>query len=125
LFKKVTFTLSCRAQAVQPSLLSGRRPGISSRGPQGRGTPRFARGDSSHRVIPRPTGTRDPSLRSGRQKKLDARGDKKLDARGNKKGGLGATNGGLHQFLKQPHSAWECLLKKECYRSPYIPSVVY
>jgi hypothetical protein len=61
---------------------------------------------------------RDPSLRSGRQKR--ARGDKKIGRSGRqknwtlgatKKGGsgrqksrLGATNGGLHKFLKQPQS---------------------
>jgi len=39
-------TLSCRAQAVHPSLRSGRRPSPlrSGRSPQGE-TPRFARGD--------------------------------------------------------------------------------
>jgi len=94
-------SLSCRALARHPSLRSGRRPGMTFRGAQA---------------------SRDPLASLGATKK--GLGVTKKGS-GRQKRRLWVTHGDLHQFLKQPHSALKCLLKRGSHRSPYIPSVVY
>jgi hypothetical protein len=115
--------LSCRAIVMHPSLRSGRRPpyfvrnGVSRETPrltprgdkergarECRGTPRYARGDIPHPVIPRRASAEGPPRFARGDKK--GLGVKEKMARGDKKVGSGRQQKSLHKNIFNTASVW-------------------